>query len=389
MSWTVNGITWTPQSAATHSQTNLTYLNNLNVAPTLVASPTNAIWLNYLGVGGLQQAYDAKLYAASQSFNVVTCDDSQVLNLAPVAGTSPLPATYSTVSLNVTAAAAGSATVNSGTLAPWNGINFVVGTTTVIPAGTTVAVFCTADTAGPYLALAGQVTSFSTSIPNVQTVTNPASSTQGSATETTATYRQRLVAGNGTVNWDLNGTITAIRALQGIISANVFFNSDTVAVLTLNGGVTVQPRHARIVIQGGDVSGELATTYATRMTAPTDGTSSETYTYLSGQTLTVNYDIATPQNVYVTIYYDPTMPLIAGADTIAKNLIVAQNSTFTVGQSITAQSISQGPLDNFTYATITGVTVSIDGVTYSRNAIVPANEYPSFSTANIFWTSGP
>jgi len=388
MSWSVNGITWTPQSAATHAQTNLTYLNSLNVAPTLIASPTNAIWLNYLGVGGLQQAYDAKLYAASQSFNVVTCDDSQVLNLAPVAGTLPLPATYSTVSLNVTAAAAGSATVNYGTLAPWNGINFVVGTTTVIPAGTTVSVFCTADTAGPYLALAGQVTSFATSIPNVQTVTNPANSTQGSATETTAAFRQRLVAGNGTLNWNLNGTIQAIRGLQGVISANVFWNNDTVNTLSLPGGINIPPRHARIIIQGSDVYGQLANTYANRMTAPTDGAFYENYTTSSGQTIAINYDVATNQNIYVIVYYNPSLPTTGGYDTLAENIVVAMNSTFTVGQAINSQMILNA-LSGFAYATITGATVSNDNITYSRNAVVNANQVGFFSLANIQVLSGP
>ncbi len=390
MSFTVNGQTWVPQTAATHAQMQLTYLNALNVAPTLVASPTNAIWLNYLGSGSIQQTYDDKLYAASQSFNVATCDDNQVLNLAPITGTAPMAATYSTVYLDVTAAAAGNATVPAGTLAPFNGYSFSVGTTTVVPAGTTVSIFCTCTTPGPILVLSGQITSFATSITNVQTVNNPANSTQGNDTETITAFRQRLIAGNGTVNWDLNGTISAIRALPGVISANVFFNPDTVNTLALPGGLTVPPRYSRIIIQGSDVTGALAKTYANRMTAPTVGgtTASPPYVTSSGQTIPIYYDTATNQNVYVIVYYNPSLPFTGWYDTLVKNTIVALNSTLNVGQAVNSEMILSA-LNNFAYATITGATVSIDNITYGRNAVVNANQVGYFTTANIQVLSGP
>ena len=389
MSWSVNGITWTPQSAATHAQTNLTYLNNLNVAPTLVASPTNAIWLNYLGVGGLQQAYDAKLYAASQSFNVVTCDDSQVLNLAPITGTGPIPATYSTVLLSVTAGSGGTATIPNSTLSPFNGINFVVSGPVTVPANSTVnGIFAVADTAGPYLALAGQVTSFSTSIPNVATVTNPANSTQGNSRETTTAFRQRLVSGNGIIGWGLTGTTIAIKALQGITNAMVYFNVDTINNLTLTGGYIIGPRHAAILIQGADVTGQLANTYMARMTPPTAGANPENWTSASGQIIPVYYDTASNQSVYVKIYYDPNQPHSSGWLTIAQNLILGLNSTVAIGQEISQQTISQ-VLTGFTYATITGVTVSLDNVTFTRSVLINGNGAANFSATNITSVSGP
>lgn len=388
MSFTVNGQTWIPQTAATHAATQLDYLNSLNVAPTLVASPTNALWLNYLGSGSIQAEYDDKLYAASQSFNVATCDDNQVLNLAPVTGTSLIPATYSTVYLDVTAASAGNATVTAGTLAPFNGYSFSVGTTTVVPAGTTVSIFCTCTTPGPILALAGQITSFATSIANVQTVNNPLNSTQGNDTESITAFRQRLIKGNGTVNWDLDGTINAIRALQGIVSANVFFNYDTVANLTLPGGITVPPRHARILIQGSDVTGMIPDTYANRMTAPTDGAYSGNFVTLSGQTIPIYYDVATAQTLYVIIYVDPTQPKTGGYATLIQNVILSLNSQLTIGQAVNTQFILEA-FANFQGATISGASISLDNITYGRSAAVDGNKYGQFILANIQVNDGP
>ena len=388
MSWTVNGVTWTPQSAATHAQTQLNYLNSLAITPQLTASPTNAIWLNFLGSGSLQQNYDAELYAASQSFNVATCDDNQVLNLAPVTGTSPLPATYSSALVNVTASSSGSATVTAGTKIPFQSINFVVTITTVIPASTTASVFTVADTTGPYLALAGQLNAFSSSVTNVASVTNPGNSSQGSNSETTQAFRQRLINGNGTVNWDLDGTILAIRALPGVVAANVYFNVSTVNNLTLPGAVVIPPRYASIVIQGSDVSGQLPLTYAKRMTAPTQGAYSGNWTSLSGQVIPIYYNSATTQSVYVKVYYDTSQTYQPGFDVLIQNAIVGLNGALTIGQAVTSQLVSS-VLDNFNYATITGITVSIDNATFSRNAVVNAYQVGYFSTGNISVLSGP
>ncbi len=391
MSFTVNGIVWTPKTASEHAQTQLDVINAGRASrgeSLLVASPNNAIWLELLAAGSLQQTYDEDLYQSSQSFNVSTCDDNQVLNMLPITGTTLIPATYSTVSISVTAAAGGAATIPAGTLAPFNGINFVVDTTTNVPAGTTVAMSATADTAGPYLATVGTINSFTTNITNVQTVTNLANSTQGQAVESVSSVRRRLVSGAGTINWDLDGTILAIRALQGIVFANVYFNSDTVNNLVLPGSVTIPPRHNRIIIQGTDVTGKLATTYMERQTAPTDGAYSQNWTSLSGQTIPVYYDIAANQPCYIRVYYDPSMPVSSGFDALIKQTIVNLGSTVTIGQGITSQFISEA-LNGFQYATITGVTLSSDNVTFGRECVINANAVAQFANANISVLSGP
>ena len=257
-----------------------------------------------------------------------------------------------------------------------------------MPAGTTVAMSATADTAGPYLATAGTINRFTTNITNVQTVTNLANSTQGSSVESVSSIRGRLISGAGTINWDLDGTILAIRALQGIIFANMYFNPDTVNNLVLPGPVTIPPRHNRIVIQGTDVNGKLAQTYAERQTAPTDGAYSQNWISLSGQTIPIYYDVATNQPCYIKVYYDPAMPISSGFDSLIKQTIVNLGSTVTIGQAITSQFISEA-LNGFIYATITGITLSADNVTFGRECAINANAVAQFTTANISVISGP
>jgi len=391
MSFDVNGTTWTPKTASSHAQTQLDAINALRSSrgeSLLIASPANAVWLELLAAGALQQAFDDDLYAASQSFNVSTCSDNQVLNLLPISGTQLIPATYSTVNISVTAAAAGDATVPAGALAPFDGINFAINLTTVVPAGTTVSLPATADTPGPYLALAGNINSFSTTIVNVQTVTNLASSTQGAETETVNSLRKRLIRGSSTINWSLDGTILSLRALQGITHAQVYFNPDTINNLVLAGGTIVKPRNCRIVIQGTDVTGQLANTYASRQTSPTEGAFSENWITLSGQNVPIFYDVAVNQPIYIKVYYDPTLPVSSGFNVLLQAEVVALGANLTIGQSVTSQYISEG-LAGFPYATITGVTLSADNVTFSREAIVLATSVGQILTANVSVLSGP
>ena len=371
MSFTVNGVTWTAKTASEHAQTQLDVINagrQSRGETLLVASPNNAIWLELLAAGSLQQAYDEELYQASTSLNPSLCDDTQVLNLLPLSGTSRIPATYSTVGISVTAGSGGDAIVPAGTLAPFTTINFTTNVLTTVPAGTTVIIQATADTAGNYLATVGTITKFTQTIPNVQTVTNATNSTQGSVIESIASIRRRIISGTGTINWDLDGTILAIRALQGIIFANVYFNPDTITNLTLPGGFIVKPRNCRILIQGSDVTGKLATTYAERQTSPTEGAYSENWISLSGQAIPIFYDIAVDQPVYVKVYYDPNKPQSSGFDALIKEIIVNLSSTVTIGQAITSQMLSEA-LNGFNYATITGITVSNDDATFGRDEI--------------------
>ena len=134
----------------------------------------------------------------------------------------------------------------------------------------------------------------------------------------------------------------------------------------LTGGFTIPPRFARILVQGTDVNQAIATTYTSRMTAPTTGSQSEIWTTLSGQIFPIYFDYATPQNIYVKIYYDPGQPTTSNWLGLAAAQIVTLNNTYLIGQAVNQNEIS-GVLTNFNGATITGVTVSLDGITHGRS----------------------
>ena len=107
---------------------------------------------------------------------------------------------------------------------------------------------------------------------------------------------------------------------------------------------------------------------------------SDTYTAMSGQVLTVEYDKTTDLNIYVKVYYDEQAEVTAGFDTAIKQIIVDGQSGLYPGQEVTAQYFSE-LLADFTLVTITGVEVSNDGVTYGRTATVNGNKYPVLATA--------
>lgn len=392
MSFTVNGITWTSKTAAEHAQTQLNAINALRASrgeSLLVASPSNAIWLELLAAGSLQQDYDDALYAASKSWNIATCSDDQVLNLAPLAGTSQVPATFSSVVVSITASSGGNAVIQAGDLCPFGAYNFVIQTGATVTASATLTFTAVCDTSGPINCAIGNINSINRAgspIANVGLVTNLANSVNGAEIESITSLRNRMIIGQGTIGWGLSGTILAIRALPGIQQAQVYFNPSTTTALVLPGGLSIPARHARIIIQGSDSTGQLANTYALRMTAPTDGAYSENWVTSSMQTIPIYYDLASSQDVYINVYYDPNYPTQTGFANIIKTTIAALASQ--IGMPITSQYISES-LNNFLYAKISGVTVSLDGVTYSREAAIDADSVAVFSTANINVLSGP
>ena len=386
MSFTVAGQTWIPKSAAEYAQIELDYINAIRQAngeTLLVPSTDNAIWLELLAAGSLQQEYDEALGEASNSFDPALCTDQQVLNLLPIVGTKLNEATYSIVDISVTAKSAGDAIIPAGTKAPFAGINFVTNSLTTVPAGTTVAIPATADTAGPYACPIGGITKFSVTIENVQTVTNLAASTVGNVAETVTAARRRIITGD-TRSWGLNACVRSLRAINGLSAANVFFNPSATDNLVLPGPITISPRCAYIVVQGTAYDHEIANAYYETMSAPLNpgGAYTDYYITEAGQSIPVLYDKATNVNSYVRVYYESTDETVAGFDTQLKQLIVNSQSGLYPGVQLTAQYFSE-VLSGFTLATITGVTVSTDGTNFNRIAEVNGNEYPVLDVSRV------
>jgi hypothetical protein len=379
MSFSIGGVTYYPKTGSEHAQAMLASMNaQLSAAslPILSASQANALWWVMLAFGTSLSDKDAELQSASQSFDIANCDDNQILNLLPIAGTSLIPATYSSVALTVTATSAGAATVTAGSQIRYGTGYFVVQTTTVVPLGSTVNSIVAVYTAtGPVQCSPGQLTAFVTPIANVASVTNAASAVPGRDVETIPEVRTRLTLG-GSINAGLVGAIAAIRMLPGITNVNIYFNISTTVALTLPGSISVPVRSARVFIQGSNAS--LAETYFKYMSAPTSGASSQNWITPSAQTLTLSYDAATVQNVYVRTRVLDTAYLGSGYKDLIRNVIYSQNATAKIGELVTVQELG-ALFIGFNQATVLGFEISLDGSSWASYVEVNANSIPVFT----------
>jgi hypothetical protein len=218
-----------------------------------------------------------------------------------------------------------------------------------------------------------QLTSFGTSIPNLSSVTNPSAGVTGRDAETFSGARNRLIIGD-TIGCNLNGVQRAIGAIDGITACKVYFNFDNSNELILQGGFPIQPRHSLIVVAGSDILGtEIASTYMGLMSAPTDGESSQNYTFLSGQVVAVNFEEADEQDIWVKVYYDNDQDTQAGFETSIDQVL--QALAFDIGQTVSQETICNA-LAGFQFATIIGAEVSTDGVTYSRKINADGTSVP-------------
>jgi len=267
--------TWKPSSASEHAADILAQINAVLAANNVLdgsgnviqfaASLGNVVWIMCLSLGQILADNDQDLLGASQMFSVAEETDAQLASTLPMTGTSFIPGAYSLVTLVVTADSSG-ATVPSGTKAAYGTIcNFVAQATLTLGSGSSGSLLCEADVLGPIAVPPGTLTSFTTTVPHVASITNPAAAVVGRNVETSQQIRQRLLQGN-TANQNLQGTARAIASIQGITQSAVYLNQSPTVNLVLQGPINVPPLSAYIVVAGSDITGDaIATAYAERM----------------------------------------------------------------------------------------------------------------------------
>lgn len=355
MSFEINGETWTPKTATEHADLIIDKINQLlqenNITDKngdivqLKKNYGNALYLVALGDGERFADNDAELSKAINSFNIELADDQQIENLLPIAAITRNPGSFSTLRLTVTAGPDGSCTIPAGTKAPFENMNFVTQEEAIVPAGHTQNIDTVADTIGPVVVLAGEVTAFDTEIANLERVENLVSSVPGNAAETTDSLRRRILRGQ-TIPYSLDGVKLALEELTGINHARVYFNYDIDGSLALPGGVEVDPRTAYIVVNGQ--STDLAKTYAKYMSAPTQNA--------PGASTTGTY---TTVVVYVTAGAE-------GAEVPAQTAFNYDGVTFT---NASTETIAAGETASITF--------TADEV---GPVIIPANKIEGFDT---------
>ena len=377
MSFKINGETWQPKTAVEHADLIIDKINQLlqenNVTDKdgnivqLKKNYGNALYLLALGDGERFADNDAALSKAINSFNIELADDQQIENLLPIAAITRNPGSYSTLQVVVTASEDGQAVIPAGARLPFENVNFVTQSETIISAGSSAVINTVCDTLGPVVVLTGEVTAFENEIANVESVENPTSSVPGVAPETTDALRKRLINGN-TIKYTLDGCKRALEELTGISHARVYFNPDITEDKTLPGGVDLAPRTAYIVVLGS--SDDIADTYAEYMNAPTQNDPNAEGTYS-----TVNITIkaeggdATLPNTTTATYNGHTFKINA-ATTVPQDEMVAVPFTCTEWGPYEVPSLGIDHLDQ----TITNVASA-----QNLNPAVPGTGDPKHS----------
>jgi hypothetical protein len=403
MSFEYNGETWTPETTQQHATAWMEKINSLleenNVRDKdgniikLSQNFASALYLQVLAGSNRLSVNDEKLQLAINSFNIELCTDQQIENLLPIASITRNPGSYSTLVLTATASADGDCYIPAGTKAPFENANFVVTTNILIPAGETQNIDTVCDTVGAFAVLTGEITAFDTQIPNLETLINNVSSIPGTAAETTASLRQRILKGN-TIPYSLDGVETELETLTGINHARVYFNYNTDTTLTLSGGIVLQPRTAYIVINGE--SEKLAKTYARYMSAPTQNAPNASPT---GTYTTVNVLVTTPADNSATVPAYTSFKYSGMVFTITEDVICPANDTTTIEFTavavgavvIPAGEITQFDQDVTNIINITNQesTPGVDKTAYTQNYVTASGQlipikYDTASNQTIF-----
>jgi hypothetical protein len=375
-----NSSTWVPRTTKDHAIDILNDINNTlkaNSLPTLTGIIKNIIWIFILAVAGMRSALDIILFNAQSSFNPSECSDDQITSLLPIVGTSLQTGTYTTVDVTITASNTGSAVIPSGsTMILTNDISFSTQEANTIPATQTATLTLIANIRGPVVVITNQLTQFSTTIPNISTITN-AASIEGVADETVLQVRQRIIT--GAILPDLDEITRELRGLQGITDAVVYFNPDSTVPLVLTGGLSIATRTAQILIIG--TSTLIATTFWKTL-LKTQGGTTQNYITLSGQAFPVKYDTATDQTIYVNVYIPSDASISSSTDIAIKNLVLTLQPSLKIGNPVTSAMIDQ-LFTTFTGATIVGSDVSLDNINFYKEVLIDATSRASIVFANI------
>ncbi len=395
----IDGNTWQPKGAQTHTNELLEKVNAILQAENirdennnliqLSAGFANAFYLMALALGQKLAEEDIALEKGLNSLIVELCDDQQIENLLVIAGVDRNPGSRSTLMLTCTASESGACTIPAGTRAPFGEYYFITQSEVTIPAGERAEVYAICDTVGPIVALTGEVDAFETTVANLDSVINNESSIPGTAAETTDELRRRLEIGD-TINAGTSGLKNALEASRGITYARVYFNYNLNEVITLPGGVVLQPRTAYIVVFGDSVTeAGIAQMYARYMSAPTQNAPGatetahvENFVTSSGQEIPVYYDEASETEVYVKIYLEAGATTGSEIDIALKQDLIRSSSAWEIGGALTSTVLNK-PFVNIGYTKVAYIKVSSDGETWDDMLIIPCNAVPRIQDANI------
>lgn len=350
----------------------------------LAGSP---LWLMALADGQNITEWQERLRNAYNAIDIANCADSQVENLAVLAGVIKREGSAPYIILRVTNTTSNSITINSVnciatdtlTQKEWySGQNYelTVGETADL------VFYCRQRSVEVPKEIAFTLHNIESSWSDLSAVSVSASRVL-EAPETLAQLRNRITMRRD--RYDIiSQAETAISGLDGVSKCSIWFNKNQTAPITLPGGKTLPARTAYICIQGYDAENLLARTffsYAIVNTLQTEN-SLKSQVLIGADYHTAYYDQCASQMVYIKIKVKP----ILGDTTYTKRIkdtLLPYSGTLKVGENLTAQMVCEwlGQLD--AYCTIYTAYVGTSAEPSGDVTDIPVNSLLQFTEDNI------
>lgn len=350
----------------------------------LAGSP---LWLMALADGQNITEWQERLRNAYNAINIANCADSQVENLAVLAGVIKREGSAPYIILRVTNTTNNSITINSvnciaiDTLTQnewYSGQNYelTVGETADL------VFYCRQRSVEVPKDISFTLHNVDSSWEDLSALSVSASRVL-EAPETLAQLRNRIIMRRD--RYDIiSQAETAISGLDGVSKCSIWFNKNQNAPITLPGGKTLPARTAYICIQGYDAENLIARTFFSYAIVNT----LQTEESLSSQVLigadyhTAYYDQCESQMAYIKIKVKP----ILGDTTYVKRIkdtLLPYSGTLKVGENLTAQMVCEwlGQLDE--YCTIYTAYVGTSADPSGDITNIPVNSLLQFTEDNI------
>lgn len=351
----------------------------------LAGSP---LWLMALADGQNITEWQERLRNAYNAISITNCEDSQVANLAVLAGVIKREGSAPYIILRVTNTTNDSITINSvnciatDTLTQnewYSGQNYelTVGETADL------AFYCRQRSVEVPRDILFTLHNTTESSWTDLSAVSVSASRMLEAPESLAQLRNRIIMRMN--RYDIiSQAETAISGLDGISKCSIWFNKNQNAPITLPGGIVLPARTAYICIQGYDAENLIARTFFSYAIVNTLQTAES----LSSQVLigadyhTVYYDQCKSQIAYIKVKVRP----ILGDTTYIKRIkdtLLSYSGTLKVGENLTAQMVCEwlGQLDE--YCTIYTAYVGTSADPSGDVTDIPVNSLLQFTEDNI------
>lgn len=343
------------------------------------------------------------IYSAGCSFSIPESSESQLLNLANIAGIKRNEATKTSINCTVYAATVDTETATTEELAATMEIT-TTNTCTVqlgsynltfhpafdvsCPVNEVRNIILICEDYGSYNISEGAIAGFDEEIENFRKIESQAS-IPGQDQESISSLRSRLQRRTEESSM-ADKAASAIKDLSGVAFCSIYFNeSSTSTAYVGTRSLPVLPRHALIMVQG--YSDSIAQTFLSHMICETAGEDfdsevgaySQIYTTHASQEITVWVIPPVQTPVYINVYVNN----VVSDDEVSgiKDAIGSLSGVLSIGESLTSAQVLEKCQEAYPSLTFQGAMVSTSTVdtSYSFVATPPTDGIFVFNISNM------